>query len=60
MTSTDHRHLERITCLAWTEAPRAARREPARAMGELAAAIRRRVRDALSGSRRAEPLSGAA
>lgn len=61
MQSIDHRHQEWISRLAWDEAPRAARGEQARAIGELAGAIRRWVRDALSGSRGAEqPLSGAA
>jgi hypothetical protein len=51
MNRADHRHLEKITCLAWTAGPRAARSEQARAVGELAAAIRRWARNGLSSDR---------
>ena len=51
MNTANDRHLQNLTCLAWTEAPRAARREQARAMGALAAALRRWAGNALSGQR---------
>ena len=44
MNTVDDRHLEEITRLAWTAGPRAARREQAIAVRELAAAIRRWAR----------------
>lgn len=46
MHTTDDRHLERITCLTWNAGPRAARSEQARALAELAAAVRRWARGA--------------
>jgi len=52
MNRADDRHLQNITCLAWTAGPRAARSEQARAVGELAAAIRRWARNGLSAQRR--------
>lgn len=63
MNTDDDRHRQRITCLAWTAAPRAARSEQARAIGELAAAIRRWARNGLSSkghTGRDEALNGAA
>lgn len=48
MNSADDRHLQKITYLAWTAGPRAARREQAHAVRELAAAIRRWARGGLS------------
>ena len=44
MSTSEDRHLERMTSLAWNAGPRAARSEQARALGELAAAIRRWAR----------------
>lgn len=57
MNTTDDRHLQNVTRLAWTTGPRAARSEQARAIGELASAVRRWARDGLTSRRRtgAEP-----
>lgn len=63
MQTIDHRHLENVTCLTWTAGPRAARREQARVIGELTAAIARRIRGALARVRHPERqgvLNGAA
>lgn len=51
MNTADDRHLQNITCLAWDAGPRAARSEQARAVGELAAAIRRWARNGVSSRR---------
>lgn len=51
MNTADDRHLQTVTSLAWTTGPRAARSEQARAIGELAATIRRWARSALSSDR---------
>lgn len=51
MNSADDRHLQKITCLAWTAGPGAARSEQARAVGALAAAIRRWARNGLSSAK---------
>ncbi len=51
MKAANDRHLQKVTSLAWTTGPRAARSEQARAIGELAAAIRRWARGALSSYR---------
>ena len=53
MNTADDRHLQNITCLTWDAGPRAARSEQARAVGELAAAIRRWARNGLSSRRHA-------
>ena len=53
MYRADDRHLEEVTRLTWTTGPRAARREQARAVGELAGAIRRWARNGLSAQREA-------
>jgi len=52
MNTADDRHLQTVTSLAWTTGPRAARSEQARAIGELAAAIRRWARNGLSAQQR--------
>lgn len=51
MNTANDRHLQKLTCLAWTEGPNVARREQARAIGVLAAALRRWAGNALSGQR---------